>query len=170
LLAAGRTAVLPELRAFSSDPRWREREAVALALQRWGDVDMGGLIAEMRRWSGGSRLEQRAAAAALCEPPLLRDTEDVRAVLDLLDRITESLVNAPDRREESFRVLRKALGYCWSVAVAALRDPGVSRLERWVRSDDPDVRWVMRENLRKQRLAAVAGERLERWRSAGEAG
>jgi len=51
------------------------------------------------------------------------------------------------------RVLRQALGSCWSVAVAALPAEGFDRLERWAAGDDPDVRWVLRENLKKARLA-----------------
>jgi hypothetical protein len=39
--------------------------------------------------------------------------------MDLLDRITSGIVDAPDRGTEAFRVLRQALGYGWSVAVAA---------------------------------------------------
>jgi hypothetical protein len=165
LLARGRADVLPELRVFAADPRWRVREAVAIALQRWGRADMRGLLTEMRKWAGGTRYEQRAAAAALCEPALLTDPRHARGVLVLLERITRSMAAGRDRREEPFRILRQALGYCWSVAVAALPGEGVGRLDRWIGSDDPDVRWVMAENLRKKRLTAVAGDRLERWKS-----
>jgi hypothetical protein len=70
---------------------------------------------------------------------------------------------ATDRREEPFRVLRQALGYCWSVAVAALPDEGMRRLERWVGSEDPDVRWIVRENLKKRRLRVIQDTRLEAW-------
>jgi hypothetical protein len=35
LVAEGRVDLVPALRAFASDPRWRTREAVAMALQRW---------------------------------------------------------------------------------------------------------------------------------------
>ena len=164
LLARGRTELTSELREFASDPRWRVREGVAIALQRWGRADMASLLGEMRRWSAGSRFEQRASVAALCEPDLLRDPRHVHQVLVLLDRMTRSLVAAGDRRDEGFRVLRKALGYGWSVAVAALPEAGMARLDRWMASDDPDVQWIMRENLKKKRLAAVAGGRIGRWR------
>jgi hypothetical protein len=165
LVADGRVDLVPELRAFAEDPRWRVREAVAMALQRWGAADMNGLLAEMRRWAAGSRLEQRAAAGGLCEPDLLRRPGDVRSVLAILDRITRSVVGAADRREEPFRVLRKTLGYCWSVAVAALPEEGLDRLDAWMSSDDPDVRWMMRENIRKRRLVAIAGDRTDGWRA-----
>jgi len=163
LLAEGRTDLLPELRSFGSDPRWRTREAVAMALQRWGRVDMDGLLSEMRSWADGNRLEQRAAVAALCEPALLRDEDHCRAVLEILDEITGSIEGAADRRDDAFRVLRQALGYCWSVAVAADPDDGISALGMWMPCADPDVRWVMRENLKKKRLIRIEGAPIEHW-------
>jgi hypothetical protein len=165
LVADGRIELVPELRAFAEDPRWRVREAVAMALQRWGTADMRGLLTEMRRWAGGSRLEQRGAAAGLCEPALLTRPSHVRSVLAILDRITRSVVGAADRREDPFRVLRRALGYCWSVAVAALPEEGTARLDAWMTSEDPDVRWIMRENLKKRRLVAIAGDRTDAWKA-----
>lgn len=99
LLAEGNHAVLATLRRFASDPRWRTREAVAMALQRWGDEDMDGLLAAMADWSCGAFLEQRAAAAALCEPRLLIDPRHASAVLDILDAITTSLLSVKERRD-----------------------------------------------------------------------
>lgn len=165
LAAEGDREVLPRLRALASDPRWRVREAVAMALQRLGAADMRALIAEMRRWARGNDLERRAAAAALCEPALLGNEPDVRAVLEILDRITEALSRSEDRRSEGFRALRKGLAYCWSVAVAAAPEAGRPPMERWMRSRDPDVRWVMRQNLAKKRLAAAGADWVERWRA-----
>ena len=120
LLAEGNGCLVNELRLLASDPRWRVREAVAMALQTWGDSDMPALLEEMRLWSGGTSLEQRAAAAALAEPRLLREAEHALQVLDILDAITVSISAQADRRSEEFRVLRQGLGYCWSVVVAAL--------------------------------------------------
>ncbi|HEY3341151.1 MAG TPA: hypothetical protein VGK81_03995 [Anaerolineae bacterium] len=155
LVAAGQTQWLAPLRKLASDPRWRTREGVAMALQRVGDRDMPMLIAVMAQWSKGSLLEQRAAAAALCEPRLLRNPAQVERVLDILDDITSALSRQQDRKNEDFKTLRKALAYCWSVAVAALPDEGKRRMERWSASPDKDVRWLMRENLKKNRLARM---------------
>ena len=158
LLAGGDRNVLPQLRRHASDARWRTREAVAMALQRLGQSDMDALLQEMEDWSQGSYLEQRAAVAALCEPSQLREASQVASVLDILDRVTTSMQEAADRRNEEFRVLRKGLGYCWSVAVAAHPEAGKKRMERWFPSEDLDVRWVMKENLRKKRLARMDAE------------
>ncbi len=152
LLAEGDHSLLGILHDFASDPRWRLREAVAMALQRLGDVDMDQLIAYMREWANGTTLEQRAAAAALCEPRLLKRTDHAHAVLSILDRITSSVEQVPDRSDVNFRALRKGLGYCWSVAVAALPDEGKPMMERWTMQADKDILWIMKENLKKVRL------------------
>jgi hypothetical protein len=162
LLSEGRDDLLPQLRAAASDERWRVREGVVLGLQRVGDRDVPRLFAEIEPWAEGNELERRAAAAAVCEPRFLADEASARRALDVLDELTESIAAATDRRSDGFRVLRKGLGYCWSVAVAALPDPGKARMERWVASDDPDVRWIMRENLKKARLARLDSDWVER--------
>ena len=66
-------------------------------------------------WSGGGYYEQRTAAAALCEPRLLKDVNTMGALLDLLDRVTAGLERSCRRQADDFRALRKALGYGWSV-------------------------------------------------------
>ncbi len=144
-----------ELRAFAADPRWRTREAVAMAFQRWGDADMAALLAEMQTWATtNDPLVQRAAAAALCEPRLLRSPDHAAHVLQILDEITVRLSQTPQpaRKSAAFKTLRQALGYCWSVAVAAHPETGKPLIEQWLTSADPDVRWIMRENLKKNRL------------------
>jgi hypothetical protein len=155
LLAEGRRDVLPTLRRCASDERWRTREGVAMALQRWGRIDMAALLDEMALWVRGGLLECRAAVAAVCEPALLGDAGHVARAFDLLDAATDALARATERRSDAFQALRKGLGYCWSVAVAALPGPGRERMERWFASADKDVRWVMRENLTKDRLARL---------------
>jgi HEAT repeats len=163
LAAEGSEDVLPRLRTLASDPRWRVREAVAVALQRLGASDMRSLLAQMGTWAKGDDYERRAAVAALCEPALLTRETDVRAILAILDRITADLSRSSDRRSDAFRALRKALAYGWSVAVAAAPTLGRPIMERWMRSDDPDVRWVMRQNLAKKRLLAVGASQVEAW-------
>src|SRR5512145_941366 len=152
LLSEGQRHHIEALRQCASDPRWRMREAVAMALQRLGDVDMDGLITAMQVWSSGTPLEQRAAAAALCEPRLLKQPHHAAAVLQILDQITAGIPSAADRRSEDFQALRKGLGYCWSVAVAALPAEGKVLMEKWLRHPDKDIRWIVKENLKKNRL------------------
>ena len=160
-IAEGRGDLVPALRAHANDGRWRVREAVAMAFQRWGDAHLPAMLDEAVGWADGSRYEQRAAAAGLCEPRLLRDPSVVRRVLGLLDALTATLPGAPDRRTDPYRTLRQALGYCWSVAIAADREDGLAAFARWRASADPDVAWVVRENLKKTRLQKVLGGRAQ---------
>lgn len=150
---AARDALLTRLPAHATDPRWRVREAVAIGLQRWGAEDMPALLDAMGPWATGpDRLVQRAVVAALCEPALLHDPATVARVVTILDGITRSMVSGADRRSDPFRVLRQALGYGWSVAVAADAVPGWAVFDRWAASSDPDVAWVVRQNLGKRRM------------------
>lgn len=157
LLAEGDASLLEVIRPFASDPRWRLREAVAMALQRLGDNSMDGLILAMQTWSLGTPLEQRAAAAALCEPRLLKLPRHCRLVLSILDEITASLQAERAAAREDLLVLRKGLGYCWSVAVVAQPEAGKALMEKWLACPNPDIAWIMQENLKKARL-----ERLDK--------
>ena len=163
VLAEGNRQVLDDLRRCASDPRWRMREGVAMALQRWGDKDMDALLGAMEEWSQGNPLEQRAAAAALCEPRLLGQERHARQVLHILDGITESLLRVQDRKSDRCKALAQGLGYCWSVAIAALPEQGKQAMEKWLASTDPDVRWVMKENLKKNRLLRLDPAWVQRW-------
>ena len=156
LVARGDRTVLPGLRRSASDLRWRVREAVAMALQAWGDVEPDAMVDEAERWVDGSFLEGRAAMAALCEPRLLRDRRTIERTIAVLDRLTTSIRDSVDRKDAGLRVLRLALGYGWSVAATADMAIGVPAMERWLTDPDRDVRWIVRENLGKARLARLA--------------
>lgn len=153
------------LRELASDPRWRVREGVAIALQNLGRHSMARLLAEMEKWSTDGPYLQRAAIAGLCEPSLLKEPEHVVRVLKILDRVTKSLAATSMRKSEEFRVLRQALEYSWSVAAAALPEAGRPLMEKWLRSPDKDVAWVMQGNLAKARMAALGPGWVAKWRS-----
>lgn len=162
LAAEGDLDRLPAIRACANDPRWRMREGVAMALQRLGARDMDTLLAKMARWAGGTPLEQRAAAAALCEPALLKDADNARRTLEILEAITASISEVEDRRSEDFKALRKGLAYCWSVAIVALPEAGKPLFERWLDSEDRDVHWIVKQNLSKARLSRMDADWVAR--------
>lgn len=163
LAVEGDPTALDELRGHANDARWRVREAVAMALQRLGDADRARLQAVADTWASGSPLEQRAAVAGICEPRLLRDSADAAHAVALVARVTAALAALPAgrRRADDVRTLRQALGYCWSVAVAADPAAGFPALDALVEpaSRDADIRWVLRQNLGKARLARADADR-----------
>ena len=152
LTASGNIELFPRLRVYASDSRWRIREGVAIALQYVGDRDMKLLLKEMWIWSRGNWYEKRAVAAALAEPRLLKDPKIVTDVIKIFDQITADVEAAGHPKDEAFKVLRQGLGYCWSVAIAALPKEGKPVMEKWIASKNPDVQWIMKENLKKNRL------------------
>jgi hypothetical protein len=165
MLSQGRPEFLGRLRAWASDPRWRIREGVAMALQRLGAVDMDSLLKAMWDWSAGNLLEKRAAAAAICEPALLHDERHVTEVLHILDKITTDIPNVKDRKSQEFQALKKGMAYCWSVAVPAFPTAGKPAMEKWFTSQDKDVLWIMKENLKKNRLVRADADWVKRWKA-----
>lgn len=108
-------------------------------------------------WAGDAHpLVQRAAVAAICEPRLLTSPHTAARAVAVCAAATESLRSLPAdrRRDPDVRTLRQALGYGWSVAVAADPAPGLAAF-RALPLDDPDVAWVVRENIAKKRLAIL---------------
>ena len=151
-LGKGDPQIEKRLSSLANDTRWRIRESVAMALQVFGDADMVQMTAIVRRLAGGSLLQQRAAAASICEPRLLKQREHALAALDVLNSITSAIPSITDRKSDDFQALKKGLGYCWSVAVAALPGEGKLLFSAWLDSPDRDIRWILRENLKKNRL------------------
>jgi hypothetical protein len=146
------------LRVQATDDRWRVREAVAMALQRVGDRDPQRLLDIVTDWASDTNpLVQRAAAAGVCEPRLLRRSEAAATALEVCDRTTRSLAARPPstRRGSGVRALRQGLGYCWSVAVAADAVRGLPRFRALSQLADPDVAWIVRENSKKARLTRL---------------
>ena len=120
LLASGQIDLLELLRRQASDRRWRTREAVAQALQLWGDVDLDGCSVRWK-FGVGTLLEKRLPAAALCEPRLLVDLAHTERVLLLLQRITASLLESGRSQKRGLSGAPQGVGLSLSVAVAAHR-------------------------------------------------
>ncbi len=146
---------IAKLYRAASDPRWRVREIVATALQAMLAADWARTYAALRTWVAGENpLSVRAAAAAVAEPPLLTSRARGEAALAIQAAAVEWLADCPPaaRRDEAVRILRQALGYTLSVAVAAVPEAGFPVLARLATSMDPDLQWIVRENLKKTRL------------------
>jgi hypothetical protein len=161
-LGLGDETHLDILHRCAADGRWRVREGVAMALQRAADDAPARSFAIAEQWAGDTDpLVRRAAVAAVCEPRLLRDPTFAGRALALVDRVTSDLAASPiaERRSPPLRTLRQALGYGWSVVIAALPLDGLPRFLLLEASTDPDIGWIVRENRKKNRLRRVLGER-----------
>ena len=139
------------------DDRWRIREAAARALQLLGDEDADLLHEIIDGWSRSrDLLVQRAAIAAICEPRLLASPMARAQALTACERATTRLLEQGASAEpEARRILRTALGYCWSVAIAADPDAGLPAFTELAADGSPDAQWIVSSNLGKARLKRV---------------
>lgn len=164
LIANGQTEYFPALRKLASDPRWRVREGVAFGLQRIGNTDFNLLFNEMEHWAEGNPYEQRAVVAGLCEPGILRSETHAMEVLNLVTNILVRLDTIRDRNSEGFRVLAKGLGYGLSIVIVSLPGKGKAAFESLISTPDKDVRKVLLENLKKNRMEKMDPEWTHRMR------
>jgi hypothetical protein len=70
-----------------------------------------------------------------------------RVVLERLHRASD------DSKNEAFRLLRRTLGYTLSVITAATPEEGFALMKECAVWNDPNITWILRENLKKKRLA-----------------
>lgn len=149
-----REAALGALLAAASDSRWRVREAVARALQLVGDADPGLLRGVIEAWSESRDPHiLRAAIAAICEPRLLDSPESQELAVRACERATTwvlrgDLAGPPD----GWKTLRQALGYCWSVAIAANPLLGIGPFNVVAANPAGDAQRIVRTNLTKARM------------------
>lgn len=144
------------LESFACSSYWRIRESVAMAYQRLLAADASATISQLTCLATeGNYLQQRAAIAAVAEPPLLYNMDILNAALHLQRIVLERMRLVPnkERRNEDFRGLRRTLGYTLSVVTAATPEQGFALMRECAAWHDHDIHWVLRENLRKKRLA-----------------
>ena len=62
---------------------------------------------------------------------------------------------------EDFRVLRQGLGYALSVFAEKSPEEGFALLREMASKGDPDLAWIVRENLKKKRLTGKYAAQVE---------
>lgn len=154
---ADQPGFLERARSFASDERWRVQEGVIIGLQLLGDdapVEFKGIV---EAWtSNPDPYVKRVAVAAICEPRLLNHPDLPTAAIRACDSATQFITGLPQeqRKLEAVRKLRKALGYCWSVAMVGNPQIGLPAF-RALDTGDSDVAWIVKQNLSKKRLRGL---------------
>ncbi|MCA0364872.1 MAG: hypothetical protein LCH67_12580 [Bacteroidetes bacterium] len=143
---------LSEIRKFASHASWRVRESVAMGIQELGVTDFEKTVNVLENWKTGNQLELRAVVAGLCEPKLLKMPENALKVLEILEQIIITFNKIPEKLTPEGESLRKALGYGLSVAMVHLPEKGKELFEKLETSKNKHILWILRENLKKNRL------------------
>ncbi|UCE22804.1 MAG: hypothetical protein JSV46_11520 [Candidatus Aminicenantes bacterium] len=146
-------AALGKLKALSEDKRWRIREAVAQGIQKLLVKERAYTLKALHSWvSTDNWLIMRAVAAGVAEPTLLKQPQITKASFELHRKILSAILDHEERHTEAFRILRKTLGYTLSVIIESDPVQGFSYLRKLAKSGDSDLRWIVNENLKKNRL------------------
>jgi hypothetical protein len=144
------------LHHYARSPYRRIREGVMVAYQQLLDADPQPVLARLKALMlEGNYVQQCVAVTTLSEPRLLYHAETLSVALELQRLALEHVRNAPtaDRKKEGFRALRRALGFTLSVITAAEPEQGFALMRECAAWNDPDITWILRENLKKKRLA-----------------
>jgi hypothetical protein len=144
------------LKQYACSPLWKVCDFVAMAYQKLLRADSRTTFAHLMELAkSGNYLQQRAAVTTLAEPQLFDSSELVVPALEVQRVVLSSVHTVPvwERKREDFRVLRRALGHTVSVVTAAAPEKGFALLSECATWGDADITWVLRENLRKKRLA-----------------
>jgi hypothetical protein len=161
---------MESLKGHARDSRWRVRESVAASLQQLLLASPGDVLEDLDGWVDPGRwLEMRAVAAAVAEPSLMKDPRLADAALMLHRKVLDHFLLSEDRKSAEFKALRQTLGYSLSVVAVARPVESFRFMKELVESGDGDALWIVRENLKKDRLrrnfpqeTAALGDIVER--------
>jgi hypothetical protein len=144
---------MSRLKELASDPRWRTREGVAMAIQNMIEKQPQKTLREIEGWiENNNWLAMRAVAAGVAEPPLLKDKQTAQSAFELHKKIFTKIIAAQERKSAEFKTLKQGLGYSLSVVTCAIPREGFEYMRQLIDKQDAGVLWIVKENLKKNRL------------------
>jgi hypothetical protein len=144
---------MSRLKELASDARWRTREGVAMAIQGMIERQPQETIQEIAGWIENENwLAMRAVAAGVAEPALLKDAHTAKSALELHKQIFAKIAANRERKSSEFKALRQGLGYSLSVVLCAVPMEGFAFIWQLIGQRDADIQWIVKENLKKNRL------------------
>jgi len=124
-----------------------------MAIQTMIEKQPRKTLQEIAKWiKSGEWLAMRAVAAGVAEPPLLKDKQTAKSALELHKQIFAKIAVARERKSSEFKALRQGLGYSLSVIVCAVPKEGFEYMRQLAATQNADIRWIVKENLKKNRL------------------
>ncbi|MFX1515178.1 MAG: hypothetical protein ACFFC6_02635 [Promethearchaeota archaeon] len=141
------------LKKMANDSRWRIREAVANGIQELLIVNRDETIEEIKTWIFDDQwLLMRGVVTGVADPKLLQDDHLSNQALKLHKMVLNQVMSCNNRKREDFRILRKGLAYSLSVVVQSNPEEGFTYLKELATSQDNDILWILKQNLKKNRL------------------
>jgi hypothetical protein len=138
-------------KAANSDS-WQVREGAVVGLQKLGRENLNSLYAIFDSWENANLLEKRCIAATLCEPALIKNPDMADKILTILDEYMELIELEKNIKSDNYKAFRKAMGYCISIIISVSPERGKEFFEEWMLSPSSEIRWILSENLKHDRL------------------
>lgn len=150
------------LRVKARDGRWRTREAVCMGLQFLLDKHPDFVIENFNNWLKDKNfLELRAIATAYADPQLLKRKIISQNGLKTHRKIFDIIIASTERKSDDFKTLRKALGYTFSLIALVYTPNCFGVMKKLLELNDNDITWIVKENIKKNRLIKNFPERVE---------
>ncbi len=151
------------LKNGAKDTRWRIREAVAMGIQRVLLKNAKNMMKELEGWINEiDYYIWRAVVAGIAEPDIVKNKEVAGKALEIHKKIFRQILDIEDRKSESYKKLRQALGYTLSVVVEQIPQEGFEYINQIIKEDDKDIIWIVKTNLKKNRLLKKYPKEIEK--------
>lgn len=154
-----RKRALALLHDAAEDPRFRVRDAVPIALAKIG-AEMGDDLAEqLRSWMDGY-FQAAAVLRALEDRELLSATKRHQVVVERLHDAFALACNAPRSaaRYPGFKAMMEALGSAPAGVSMKFPQQVLELLATWAEIQIPEMREVVRQNLRDKRMQRLGAD------------
>ncbi|NIP30357.1 MAG: hypothetical protein GTN59_07290 [Candidatus Dadabacteria bacterium] len=117
------------------------------------DKDPKETIKKIKKWIDSENyLIYRALAAGLADPRLMKSKEIAKELLDIHKKIIKKIEREKEKGDPDCKVLVKGLCYTLSVIISGIEDEGFYYLEELTKSNNPIIKKIVYENLKKNRL------------------
>lgn len=142
-----------DFKPFANHESWRVREGICFGFQKSkAHLSADQMKRNLECLKKGSPLEVRTYIATLSEPALLNGYIDSNELLDEMVQITLDAFSSNDKLSDDLKVLRKALGYCYSVALCSEGADQCKFEKLFEYAENKQIKWIIQENLKKKRL------------------
>jgi hypothetical protein len=154
-----RQQALAVLHDAAEDPRFRVRDAVPLALARIGEKMGDDLTYDLETWMNGY-FQAAAVLLALEHREFLSTLKVQYGVINRLHDAFALACNAPRSaaRYPGFKALMEALGHAPAAISMVFGIYVVDRLVMWSEVQIPEMREIIRQNMRDKRLQRMGDE------------
>ena len=143
------------LEEYAQSESWRVRESVAMGIQYMLILNEDKSLKAIKGWFNKTDFHRRAMIAGLCTPRLQLIETISRETAFILEQLMKDVLAWQGKLSEEQKALRKALGYCWSIAIEANPSQLKPLFKKYYKYENKNIIWILKSNLKKNRLVKL---------------